>query len=121
TLLLTLFLAACGGGANGFLINNVTISPDSFPVDSQSTANLSVGADVQDDTHVVTAAWMQAEEGTLMLDLTLGASGRWSASIPLRQLDSVPVGVYHIDVHAQDDAGRSIVLENAVQLAVTLH
>lgn len=111
--------ASCGGTLPGFRIDNVSITPADIPVGTQSTELLRLSADVIDDNHEVLSAWASFEEAPITLDLGRGTDPRWSGSIQVRSLGGLAVGTYRIDLHAQDDAGRSIVLTDAVRLQVT--
>lgn len=119
-LLLPFLLAACGGGTDGFRIDNVSLSPDDVPIDTTGVEILKMGADVFDDLHDVSAVWVVSQQGPFWLDLVRGNDAHWSASVPLTALHGFPSGNYVLDVHAQDEAGRSIVLAGAVRLRIGL-
>ena len=119
-LLLALFLvAACGGDAS-FRIDNVSLTPDDVPINPGGTEMLRVSADVFDDLHDVTNAWVQSETGSIWIDLTRGTGSRWSATMPLTIVDGFPAGTYRFDFHAEDDGGRRIVLPDVVRLKIRL-
>jgi hypothetical protein len=113
-------LSGCGGAA-GFRIDNVTLSPDDIPVSTSSPESLHVGADVFDDNHLVTNVWVTSASNTFWLDLIEGTDPHWSAAIPLANLAGFPAGNYVFDVHAVDDAGRTIVRTDAIRLKIQLN
>lgn len=119
-LLVPLFLAASCGGSAGFRIDNVSLSPDDVPVNPGGVEMLKLSADVFDDRHDVLDAWFVAEDAPVWFDLQRGTGAHWSAIVPLHELDGLPAGTYRFDVHASDDAGRSIVLVDAVRLKISL-
>ena len=120
-LLLAAFAAvACGGNSTGFRIDNVSLSPDDIPIASSSSAPLNIGADVFDDTHEVLSAWVVSEDGRFWIQLERGTDPHWGASIPLSRLSALPAATYRFDVHAEDDAGRALVLVDAVRMKIRL-
>jgi hypothetical protein len=112
------FALACGGADPGFRIDDVSVAPDDVPVDTDSTDPLKVGASIFHDRFEVSDAWVDSEEGALFIPLTQGAFPRWTGSIPLTHLHGFPAGVYFLDFHATDAAGREVVLDDGVRLRI---
>ena len=112
--------AGCGRGAQGFVIDQVTISPDSVPIGSTSTEKLKVGAQVSDDIHQVLSVWATSEGNQIWIDLKQSKTteGSFSGSIPVSSLVGFPVGDYWFDLHATDDGGREVDLTHAVKLHI---
>ena len=120
-LLLPIFFALGCGGSSGFRIDNVALSPEDVPVNPGGTETLHFSADIFDDLHVVTSAWVQTENGPLWIDLVRGVDPHWSVTVPLSALNGLPVGTYRFDIHAEDDGGRRVLLQDAVRLKIRLN
>src|SRR3954467_9146231 len=103
-------VAGCGRGAPGFVIDQVTITPDSMPIGSTSTQPLKIGAQVNDDLHQVLSVWATSESGAIWIDLqeSQATSGSYSGAIPVSSLSGFALGDYWFDVHATDDGGREV-------------
>ena len=112
--------AGCGRGTPGFVIDQVTISPDAVPLGSTSTEKLKIGAQVGDDLHQVLSVWATSGDNRIWIDLKQSKTteGSWSGSIPISSLAGFPVGDYWFDLHATDDGGREVDLTRAVMLRI---
>lgn len=113
-------VAGCGHGTPGFVIDDVSLSPNDIPVDTTSNQLLKVQATVTDDLHDVTDVWANSDEASFWLDLAVNpfVNDQYSATIPLSVFRGYPVGDYYIDLHALDSAGRQVDLANAVRLRI---
>jgi hypothetical protein len=111
-------LCGCGGEEAGFRIDQVTITPDDLPLNSQSTEEIRISALVYDDRHEVEEVLVRSDEAFLWVDMVPGRYPKWSARIPVGDFTGFPIGTYWIDIEARDDADRTLVLENAVNLRI---
>ena len=113
--------AGCGRGTPGFVIDQVTISPDTIPIGSTSTQPLKISAEVTDDLHLILSVWATSEGNQIWIDLpqSTTAQDTYSGSIPVSDLSGFPVGDYWFDLHATDDGGREVDLTHAVKLHIS--
>jgi len=111
----------CGGGTPGFVIDQVTITPDTIPIGSTSTQPLKISAQVTDDRHQILSVWATSEGNQVWIDLPESKTtwGTYSGSIPVSDLQGFPVGDYWFDLHATDDGGREVDLTRAVKLHIS--
>ena len=116
--LLLVAAGGCGGTENGFRIDNVTISPDDLPINSQADENVRISALVYDDNHDVLEVLVRSDEALLWIDMIPGRYPKWSVSVPVSDFSGYTIGDYWIDIEARDDANRRVKLENAVKLTI---
>lgn len=115
---LMVVMSGCGGTETGFRIDNVTITPDDLPLNSQADEDVRISALVYDDNHDVLEVLVRSDEAILWIDMIPGRYPKWSASVPVGDFAGYPIGDYWMDIEARDDANRRVKLENAVKLSI---
>ena len=111
--------AACGEGEAGFRIDNVSVTPNDFPINSTSTETLDIRASVYNDRQEVLEVLARSDEADIWIDLLPGRYPRWSAEVPIFQFQGYEIGDYWLDFEARDASGRFVRLEDAVRIEIT--
>ena len=115
----SLFVAVgCGGTEPGFRIDDVSISPNDIPLNSQSSADIKITASVYNDRHEVFEVLARSDEALLWVDLEQGSYPKWSITIPIAIFEDFEIGDYWIDIEARDDGNRVRRIEDAVRFQI---
>lgn len=116
--LLLLAISGCGGTETGLRIDQVSISPDDIPLNSTSSEDIRISAQVFADRHEVVEVLVRSDEAMIWIDMLPGTYPKWSATVPVTDFQGYPIGSYWIDIEARDAAHRVVKLENAVRLKI---